>query len=171
VRPTPSPQPLAELKSRIGEVLAEDGRVLIICLGNEMRGDDAFGVLVYRMLRERGVRLVINAGEAPENHLGAIKRRRPSLLVVVDALLGVPPGEVRMASLREVAEAPPVSTHLLPLSLLARLAGLREEQVVVVGCGVERLGFGEEPSRAVAEAAAEVAAGLAEALTNRSGAP
>jgi len=149
--------------ARIAEA-ARRGRVEVLCLGNPMRGDDAFGYLVYRGLRRRGVGAVYAL--APENVVGLVARRKPSLLVVVDAVL--PPTEGIVAlELKDLRWAGLATTHTVPLPALLEAAGIDPGSVVIIGVGARRLGLGEPPSPHVLEAAEVVAALLAEAVTSR----
>lgn len=129
--------------------------VVALCLGNPLRGDDAFGLLVYRLLRSAGVP-ALYGGSAPENVVGLLRRLRPKAVIVVDALLGGGPG-VRVFRLSEVEDPPIATTHSVPLPLLLRAAGVDPERVVVVGVRAERLGLGERPSARILEAAREAA--------------
>ena len=59
-------------------------RVAILGVGNEMKGDDGAGVRVVRELSQRmpatpGV-LLVDAGQAPENFTGPLRRFRPPRL-------------------------------------------------------------------------------------------
>jgi len=154
-----------KLEELVARVSQRGGRVLILCIGNPLRGDDAFGYLVYRRLKEMGVSTVIYAGSTPENVMGLIARARPSLLIVVDALMGGRSGELVIAGLPEVKSPLPLTTHSLPLDVLVRLAGLRPSQVVVLGAYASRLEFGAKPSDEIVGAAEEAALLLLRALS------
>ena len=71
-------------------------RVAILGVGNESNGDDGAGVRVVRELAARmpatpGV-LLIDAGTAPENFTGPLRRFRPELVIEIDAAhLGAAP--------------------------------------------------------------------------------
>ncbi len=126
-----------------------------LCLGNPLRGDDAFGYLVYRLLRRAGLP-ALYAGTAPENVVGRLRELKPKTVVVVDALMGAGPG-IRVVKLSQVEDLPLATTHTVPLKLLLKAAGVSPESVTVVGVGVERLGLGGPPSERVREAACEAA--------------
>jgi len=161
-------EPMLEvLGRRVVETIKKGGKVLVMCMGNDMRGDDAFGIIVYDLLAKRGVRNVLSVGETPENYIGVIQQLNPSLLIVVDALLGVPPGEIRVLNMQDLEDTPLLSTHSLPLSLIVRLVGIEEKQVLIVGCGVSKLGLGEEPSEEVTRNARRLAEFLAGLLTKK----
>ena len=141
-------------------------RVAIVGIGNELKGDDAAGVRVVRELARRmpatpGV-LLIDAGQAPENFTGPLRRFRPDLVVEVDAAdHGAEPGAVAWVDWRE-ADGLSASTHTLPPSVLAsfptRDLGC---QVALLGIQPERLELNTPLSPQVERAVT----GLAEALS------
>jgi hydrogenase maturation protease HycI len=105
----------------------------VVGIGHELRGDDALGVQVARRLRQRVLPanwVAIDAGPVPESCTGPLRQFLPDLVVLVDATQsGVTPGRVRWLDSWE-ADAAGVSTHTLPLSVLANY--LRGE----LGCAV-----------------------------------
>lgn len=98
-------------------------RVAVVGIGHELRGDDAAGVICVRAWRSRvegrDHLLAVEAGPAPENVGGLLRRFRPDLIVMVDAAeMGVAPGIVRWLSWQDTT-ALSASTHSLPLHLVA----------------------------------------------------
>jgi len=140
--------------------------VAVVCLGNPLRGDDAFGYLVYRLLRSAGFP-ALYAGAAPENVIGKLSGWKPRTVVIVDALLGGEPG-LTIVKLFETVTPLASTTHSVPLELLLKAAGIDPERVFVVGVGAERLGLGDEPSERVRKAAWEAARLLAKVLATGS---
>ena len=71
------------------EIFKGKKRIVICGIGNDIRGDDAFGVIVAERLKgmiEDPNVLIINCGEVPENYTGKIKDFEPDLVVFVDAV-------------------------------------------------------------------------------------
>jgi hydrogenase 3 maturation protease len=104
-----------------------------------LRGDDAAGVVVARALRRVGLDaeqvLVIDAGPAPENYTGSLRRFAPDLVVLIDAAqLDAPPGAVQWVDWRS-ASGLSASTHTLPCAILGRYL------VAQLGCEVALLGI------------------------------
>ncbi len=92
-------------------------------IGNELNGDDAAGVMVARRLAAslppREHLLVLEAGLAPENFTGSLRRFRPNLVLLADAGdFGGQPGEVALIDWQE-AQGFSASTHTMPPSILA----------------------------------------------------
>jgi hydrogenase 3 maturation protease len=121
-------------------------RVALVGIGQELRGDDAAGVLVARLLEQtlkvsetfrvlRDSLLVIDAGPAPENCTGLLRRFQPNLVLLVDAAqLDELPGAVRWLDWQETTGLS-ASTHTLPPYMLA------EYLVLELNCEVALLGL------------------------------
>ncbi|WP_297071379.1 hydrogenase 3 maturation endopeptidase HyCI [Thermococcus sp.] len=149
------------------EVFAGKKRIVICGIGNDMRGDDAFGVLVADSLRklvaDENV-LVVNCGEVPENYTGKIAAFKPDLVVFVDAVdFGGKHGELILADpMGTLGEA--VSTHGLPLKFVAGYMKTRvDTEFILIGCQPGSTGLFEEPSEVIRERAerlAELLAGI-----------
>ncbi|MCJ2512538.1 MAG: hydrogenase maturation protease, partial [Candidatus Thermoplasmatota archaeon] len=93
------------------------GKVVIACVGNELRADDGVGPLMAGLIKETPDLKVVDCGETPENYLGVIIREKPDKVVVIDAVfLGGEVGEVRAIRKEELAEGG-YSTHMPTLSL------------------------------------------------------
>ena len=123
-------------------------RLAVMGIGHELCGDDAVGLQVARMLQAAEANnphlLVIEAGPAPENFTGPLRRFEPDLIWLVDAaLFDAPPGEVRCLPWEQV-EGMSASTHTLPLNILA--AYLTAE----LGCELELIGI--QPGQTFADA-------------------
>lgn len=127
-----------------------------------MRGDDAFGLIVFRLLRRLRVP-VVYAGSTPEHILCILRRSKPDIVVVVDALLGEGEGLI-VSRLSDESSARLLSSHFLPLRLLFELIDLDPREVVVVGAVAKNLSLGGQPSERVRELAVEAASLVARLL-------
>ena len=59
----------------------------ILCVGNELRGDDGVGIKVGKIARESLKEWKVFFGyDTPENEFGKIKAYNPEILIVVDAV-------------------------------------------------------------------------------------
>lgn len=84
---------------------------------------------------QRSQVLVIDAGPAPENHTGSLRRFQPDLVILVDAAqMGEPPGAIRWLRWQDT-DGLSASTHTLPLHVLAQYL------TVDLGCQVALLGI------------------------------
>ena len=134
-----------ELRRRMAELQTtrERPRVAVVGIGHELRGDDAAGVVLARLLNQPPGHAglpVIEAGPAPENCWGQLVRDCPDLVLFVDAAeMGAEPGAVRLFDWDLVKKDNGVrlnvSTHTMPLPALAGFLA-RE-----LGCPVWLLGI------------------------------
>jgi hydrogenase maturation protease HycI len=112
-------------------------RLALLGIGHELRGDDAAGLAVAAGIRPfvRENFLVIEAGHAPENHTGTVRRFAPTLVLLIDAAqMNEAPGTIRWLDINDITGMS-VSSHTLPLHMLARF--LQAE----LGCEVAFLGI------------------------------
>ena len=129
-------------------------RWLLVGIGNDLRGDDGFGPLLARRLLARGLP-AIDAGQAPENVTGPIRRAAPEVLILADATdLGEPIGTVRLLAASDLAEGG-TSTHDPSLTMLlayleAQIEHPPEVRFLAAQAGTRTLGA--EPAPAVLEA-------------------
>jgi hydrogenase 3 maturation protease len=119
--------------------LGRPPRLAVVGVGHELRGDDGMGPYLARRLRSDMVAddslLVIDAGAAPENFCGVLRRFQPDLVLLVDAAqMDAPPGTVRWLDWQAAAGFD-ASTHTLPLRIFA--AYLNAE----LGCRLALLGI------------------------------
>lgn len=104
------------LRERLAERLK--GAVVVVGVGNPLRGDDAAGSLAARRLMGMTRAHAIDAEEVPESYLGEVRAAAPDTVVLIDAVdLGAEPGSVALLEKEDVALYFP-STHRLPLSLM-----------------------------------------------------
>ena len=106
-----------------------------------MRSDDAAGVLVARALLQRNWGrdadrlLIFEAGPAPENTTGELRKFHPDVVLIIDAAdMGEEPGTLQWIP-EESIDGMSASTHSLPLSMLSRYLKLE------LNCAVAVLGI------------------------------
>lgn len=126
-------------------------KTVLLCVGNELRGDDAFGPLLYQKMKafESETFLVLDGGEVPEALSGVIKRFAPDMLILADAAaFGGYHGEVRVLSTEEISNAS-FSTHGLPLSMLIKFL---EVECVFIAAQIKSTTLGAPPSKEILHA-------------------
>ncbi|WP_297551284.1 hydrogenase 3 maturation endopeptidase HyCI [Thermococcus sp.] len=153
------------------EIFEGKERIVICGIGNDMRGDDAFGVLVAERLKgllDNPNVLVINCGEVPENYTGKIKDFKPDLVVFVDAVdFGGEVGEYIIAD-PEGTIGEGVSTHGLPLKFVTQfMKTMVKAEFVLIGCQPGSTGLFQEPSELIKKRAERLAELLAGILSSR----
>lgn len=95
-------------------------KIVILGIGNEIRGDDGLGsVLAQELSNLEDNNITIFDGKTvPENFTGAIKRENPSHIIILDAVeMDEPPGHVKLVFKEEIANYS-ISTHAMPISFL-----------------------------------------------------
>ncbi len=105
------------------EFLKKKKNVVIIGIGNQLRGDDFAGSLVARKLGQelkKNYVTVFDGGIVPENFTGMIKREDPSHIILIDAAdMGKPPGYIKIIEKDKISQYN-ISTHAMPLSFLIK---------------------------------------------------
>ena len=135
---------------------------MVLGVGNSFRSDDAAGILVARALSQRRCAdtnrvLILEAGQAPENRTGELRKFNPDLVLIVDAAeMGEHPGAIRWISEMDI-DGMSASTHSLPLSMLAHYLKLELNcDVKLLGIQVRSNEVGENVSAEVLQAVDEV---------------
>jgi hydrogenase 3 maturation protease len=136
---------LTELKSHL-----KGKRVLIMGVGNRLRGDDAVGPLLIDHLRGKVDIPLIDAGDVPENYLGPIEESNANLVLVIDAAkMGTNVGDVALFNIEQV-QGKSVSTHTANLGLLFKvIPPEKRPQVIVLGIRPGSMELGQELSEPV----------------------
>ena len=127
------------LRQKIRSLNRPDPRIAVVGVGQELRGDDAAGLVVAQRLSALtphfSALLVVEGGHAPENCTGPLRRFKPDLVVLVDAAaLHLPPGSIQLLNWEQIGGLS-ATTHTLPLHLLARYL------MAELGCEVILLGI------------------------------
>ncbi|ANF22952.1 hydrogenase 3 maturation endopeptidase HyCI [Thermococcus piezophilus] len=154
------------------EKLFQNAKRVVICgIGNDIRGDDAFGVLVAKRLKELIKKenvLVLNCGEVPENYTGRIAEFKPDLVVFIDAVdFGGKHGELVVAD-PEGTLGEAVSTHGLPLKFITRfMKTMVNAEFILIGCQPRLMGLFEEPTEVIKEKAELLAETIAKILNSQ----
>lgn len=96
-------------------------RTVFLGMGNPMRGDDGAGPALIDLLQGRVDAILIDAGEVPENFLGALQAARPEAVVIVDAIeIGAGPGGMTLLELEQLC-SPGSEVQSPGLAVLGRL--------------------------------------------------
>ncbi len=146
---------LVELKLRLA-----GKQVLILGVGNRLRGDDAVGPLLVESLTGKVDVPLIDVGDVPENYLGPIEESGAELVLVVDAAdMGAQVGDATIFDIEQVKRKS-VSTHTANLSLLFKvIPPEKRPQVIMLGIQPGNTEFGQglsDPVRATMESLVEL---------------
>ncbi|MFH1368160.1 MAG: hydrogenase 3 maturation endopeptidase HyCI [Elusimicrobiota bacterium] len=132
--------------------------VLIVGIGNIMKGDDAVGpVLAENIIVNNKKTSAINCGEIPENYLRRITSSGAKTVVLADAVdMGSKPGTYKIFGYEELDQAG-VSTHGISLALIADT--IKQEcgaDVVLLGIQPKSIKLGESMSPEVEKAVSDL---------------
>ena len=90
----------------------------LLCVGNELRGDDGVAILVGRMVEEHLPDWNVFFGyDTPENEFASIREFEPDVIVVVDAMSGFEEDKIEFLDLSD-ERTYIYSTHNLPTPIL-----------------------------------------------------
>ena len=132
------------------------GSLVVVGIGNPLRGDDGFGPSLVRELQ--GLPFTcIDAGTAPESHVGAIVRTNPETVIIADAVsLDEKPGSWKIIEPGDIARTG-FSTHDLSPSLFLEYLGSQTNATIwLLAVQPRTLCFGSELSPAVKNSLEEI---------------
>ena len=130
------------------------GKVVILGIGNTLRGDDAVGSVLATRLKDKISYIVYDAGTSPENYLGKIIKDKPDNIVIVDAVdFGGKPGEFRELEAEEVETTNLFSTHNASISLTINyLQSNLKVDIIILVIQPKTITFGQDMSEEVTQA-------------------
>ena len=133
-------------------------RCLILGIGNNLRGDDGFGPFVIQRLQGKTPLPLLDAGSAPENLLGPIRRLSPDHVIIVDAVcLDAPVGSLHWLQPHDL-EHFGISTHAPSFDLF--LSFIRhynpDVRVNILGVVPAKMNLGDPMSQPVQNAARQL---------------
>lgn len=123
------------------------GNVVVVGVGNILRGDDAFGVRLVENIRDNVKALCIDAGTSPENYIGKIAKENPDTVIIVDAAhLGKKAGGYELLEKEEILASGFTTHDLSPRIFLEELQRRTSARIYMLAVQPERIAFGEEMS-------------------------
>ena len=110
-------------------------KIVILCIGNRDGGDDGVAPYISDLLKKNILTDidVIDAGIVPENYTGVIKKKKPDILYLIDAVeMNLSPGEIRYVPKNRIGVMH-VSTHGIPLSVIINYLSEYINQIKLIG--------------------------------------
>lgn len=150
------------LTAEVTDALTQSESLLIITVGNDMRGDDGVGPYIAENLSPPGRDFfLIDAGGRPENILDSAVDTGARDVIIIDAAdFGGAPGEARLFSAEAIPETT-LSTHTFPLPVIARLIEKdMGSRVRFLGIQATTFKYGAPLAQAVKETADGIMAAL-----------
>ncbi len=136
-------------------------KIVILGIGNEIKGDDALGSIIAqktsRLFDKNENIVVFNGGTVPENYTGLIRKENPTHIILVDAVdMRKEPGYIRVVEKEEIANYN-ISTHAMPISFLIRyMETTVDAKIILVGIQPKSMGFAENVSKEVEKSIEEI---------------
>ena len=144
------------------------GRVVVLGVGNPLKGDDGFGPALIERLDGKTEAVCIDAGSTPENYGGKIVKIKPDTIIIADAVhLGRRAGECEVLRKDDIARTG-LSTHDLSLDMFI---GYLEEgtgaDIYMIGVQPLDVSFGSDMSESVRDALEETASAMIRSLKGK----
>jgi hydrogenase 3 maturation protease len=145
------------------------GRVVIVGVGNRLKGDDGFGPAMIERLRGRVDVPLFDCGTVPENYIEPIRREQPQTILVLDAAdFSARPGTFTLVDSSRWGGGG-FSSHSLSLKLFADMVMQETEtKVMLLAIQPQWLGFGDNMSPEVIEACRQLERWLKDVLKSDS---
>jgi hydrogenase 3 maturation protease len=136
--------------------------LLIIGIGNSIKGDDGVGPEIIKRLKDVTLREtkglggninLLDVGSAPENYTKKIKDLQPDKIIIIDAVaMGEKAGTVKVIDEKEIASGY-FTTHNMPLNMFVEyIKQETEAEIIFVGIQPKSTKFGEGLSEPVQKA-------------------
>ena len=139
------------MKSFLENILK--GKIVIVGIGNTLRGDDGFGSAFIERLKGKVKAVCIDAGSAPENYAGKVVKEKPDTILIVDAIhLGKNPGEYELLQKDDILKFGFTTHDISPNMFIEYLEKETRAAIYVLGVQPENLSFGEGMSDSLQQA-------------------
>ena len=160
---------MTNLKALLKTRLKGPGKIALLAVGSELRGDDAAGLMVAAAVAKKtsSRRLKIFLGAtAPENLTGEIRAFGPKHIIIVDtAEMKEPPGTVLLLKPEDLSKDITFSTHKMPAEVLIEyFIKSLGSSITFIGIQPATLKFGAKASADVRRSANEVASAIVSSL-------
>jgi hydrogenase 3 maturation protease len=155
------------LRDQLAAWLKDCSKIAILGIGNPLRGDDAVGMEIVKLLKGKvpmNVEL-LECETVPENFTRQIREFNPTHVLMIDAAqFEAEPGEARLVPPEKILGMT-LSTHAIPLSMLAEvIKDSINAKVMILGVQPQKIEFGEGLTPELQKASKRIAGILAEAL-------
>lgn len=126
------------------------GKTVIVGIGNSLRGDDGFGPALIEQLQGKVGFICIDAGNAPENFVGSIVKKKPDAILLVDvADLGLNPGQYRILQPADIVKCGLTTHDMSSRMVMEFLESQTEAKIFMLGVQPQQVSLGERMSECV----------------------
>ncbi len=147
------------IKEDLVEFLKAYKKLVIMGIGNDIRGDDGIGPYIVENIKhlESSNVSILNATTVPENFTGKIRKIDPTHIIIVDAvIMNEGPGKIKIVKKEEVAGVS-LSTHSMSLSYLVNYLELEKPyNILFIGIEPESMELGQGLSPLVKSSSDEI---------------
>lgn len=126
------------------------GRVIIVGIGNILRGDDALGPALIKKLTQKSKITCFDVGVSPENYIGRITREGPDTILIIDALhLNMPCGKYAILEPSQIADSGFATHDISPAMFLELLKAKTNADIYFLGIQPKDISLGKGLSKEV----------------------
>ncbi|MFH0877430.1 MAG: hydrogenase 3 maturation endopeptidase HyCI [Candidatus Omnitrophota bacterium] len=138
------------MTNRFKEILK--GKVVLVGIGNILRGDDGFGPALIERLKGKVRAVCLDASVTPENYVARIADENPDTVLLVDAVsLQQQPGEYELIGSSDIVQSG-MTTHDISLRMFIEyLKGQTQANIYMLGVQPKNISIGDEISPPVQE--------------------
>ena len=141
------------------------GKIVIVGIGNIIRGDDGFGPMLIENIRNRVQAVCLDAGTAPENYLGKIIKENPDTILIIDAVhLNKNPGEYEILKGDDIAKCGFTTHDISPVMFMEYLTKETKANIYMFGVQPQGIDLGCEISPKLKEVLDEVSGKIFEVV-------
>lgn len=134
--------------------LKNHGKIVILGIGNEIKGDDAIGPntawKLGELFKKNDDVFVFDGGTVPENYTGLIRKENPTHIILVDAVeIKKEPGYIKVVQKEDISNYN-LSTHAMPVSFLIMfMEATIDADIILIGIQPKKMDPGDGISKEV----------------------
>ncbi|MCB4756186.1 MAG: hydrogenase 3 maturation endopeptidase HyCI [Elusimicrobia bacterium] len=154
------------MKNHLKDILK--GKVVIVGVGNPLRGDDAFGPALVERLQGKVRAACIDAGTALESYAGKISKEQPDTVLIADAVhLGRPPGRFEILGKTGIVKSGFTTHDISPRMFIEYLENQTKAEIYLLGVQPFNIDMGAEMSAPVKKTLENIEQTIMEAIGAR----
>ena len=128
---------------------------ILMGIRNTLRGDDGIGSIIAQSFKDRDW-LSMDCGVVPENFTSIIKKNRPDLVVIIDAVeMELKSGEFRIISPYRISTLH-LTTHSMLLSFLISYLKEYTQELIFIGIQPKIIDYSNSVSPKVLKSSEEI---------------
>ncbi len=138
------------LKDDLEKILK--GKIVILGLGNPLKGDDAAGMIFVEKIEGLDKFECVKGGLFPENYTGEVISKKPDTLIIIDAInINGSPGDIVLLKPEQLKDES-FASHGTPISVLIKyLSNFIKDNIYIIGIQPKVVSFGNQLSVEVSE--------------------